>query len=90
VIFEINNKLYINYISPLLNKGTTKDSFQLAGKTPAHSDKLKTIVKGTLTTETNCYKIAGVIPSRLGLLLTSKPRKVHSTSSSETPIADIL
>jgi hypothetical protein len=34
-----------------LNKGTTKDSLQMAGKTPADSDKLKMIVKGALTTE---------------------------------------
>jgi hypothetical protein len=36
-----------------LNKGTTKDSFQMAGKTPTDSGKLKTNVKGTLTTEEN-------------------------------------
>jgi hypothetical protein len=40
-----------------LNKGTTKDSFQMAGKTPTHSDKLKTKVKGTFTTEANRFKI---------------------------------
>jgi hypothetical protein len=34
---------------PPLNMGTTKDSFQMAEKTPADSDKLKTNVKGTLT-----------------------------------------
>jgi hypothetical protein len=32
---------------PLLNKATTKYSFQMAGKTTADSDKLKTNVKGT-------------------------------------------
>jgi hypothetical protein len=72
------------------DKGTTKDSFQMAGKTPADSDKLKTNVKGTLTTEVNRFKIAGVIQSGPGPLLTSKPRKVHSISSSEISIADIL
>jgi hypothetical protein len=55
-----------------LNKGTTKDSFQMAGQTPADSDKLKTNVKGTLTTEANRFKIAGAIPSGSGPLLTSK------------------
>jgi hypothetical protein len=64
------------------DKGTTKDSFQMAGKTPADSD--------TLTTEVNRFKIAGVIQSGPGPLLTSKPRKVHSISSSEISIADIL
>jgi hypothetical protein len=63
-----------------LNKGTTKDSFQMAAKTPAGSGKLKTNVKGTLTSEANRFKIAGVIPS--------KPRKAHSTSPSEISIVD--
>jgi hypothetical protein len=55
-----------------LNKGTTKDSLQMAaamekhGKTPADSDKLKMIVKGALTTEANRIKITGVIPSGPG------------------------
>jgi hypothetical protein len=43
-------------LSPLLNKGTRKNPFQMAGKTPANSDKLKTNVKGALTTETNRFK----------------------------------
>jgi hypothetical protein len=34
-------------LSPLLNKVTTKDFFQMAGKTPADSEKLKTNVKVT-------------------------------------------
>jgi hypothetical protein len=46
----------------------------MAGKTPGDSDKLKTNVKGTLTTEANHFKIAGVILSGSGPLLTSKPR----------------
>jgi hypothetical protein len=49
----------------------------MAGKTPAASDKLKTNVKGTLTTEANRFNIAGVVPSGPGPLLTPKPRKAH-------------
>jgi hypothetical protein len=64
-----------------LHKGTTKDSFQKAGKTPADSDKVKTNVKETLTTEAKRFKIARVIPYGPGLLLTFKPRKAHSTLS---------
>jgi hypothetical protein len=51
----------------------------MAGKTPADNDKLKRNIKGTLTTEANCCKIAGVIPSGPGPLLTYKPRKAHSS-----------
>jgi hypothetical protein len=47
----------------------------MAGKTPADSDKLKMNFKRTLTTETNRFKMAGVIPSGPGLLLTPKPKK---------------
>jgi hypothetical protein len=50
----------------------------MAGKTPGNSDKLKMNVKGAFTA--NRFNIAGVIPSGPGPLLTSKPRKVYSTS----------
>jgi hypothetical protein len=52
----------------------------MAGKTPADSDKLKTNVKVTLTTEANRFEISCKIPSG--------PRKAHSTSSSEISIVD--
>jgi hypothetical protein len=53
--------LRLSRLLPLLNKGTTKNSFQMAGKTPTDSDKLQTNVKRTLTTEANRFKISGVM-----------------------------
>jgi hypothetical protein len=65
-------------LSPLLNKGTTYDSY---GKTPESNDKFNKIASGFFTTSTIFFRIIGDIPSGPGSFCVSKATMSRSTKS---------